>query len=264
MKKNKLNSFEFLRKIYLDCKVKNPSQKRYLSEKFVIMNVLAKFITFMPAYFLVKLKVSPDFITLLSFFFIPAGSYLIINEHVVFGSLCWVCFALLDSLDGDMARLSKRKTFYGETLDSMGADIFYFLSPSTIGLYLYFNKSNGEINYEHILFAGFFVSFFIIFSRYIGSKRYILSLINPPKNKQFYKDKKIKDLKVLKSKFSFFDNEILRGNFFSEPGMILIFFLIFCFSQFYILEIYLLILFFYNLLAFMRQFISTVIYFIKI
>ena len=129
MKKNKKNLLKKLLEIYEGCKVKKPSKKRDLSNRFVVWNILIKYITFLPAYFFNRLKISPDLITFISFLFVPLGSYFIISEKIILGASCWVLFGALDSLDGDMVRLSKRKTFYGETLDSLGADIFYFLTP---------------------------------------------------------------------------------------------------------------------------------------
>ena len=77
------------------------------------------------------------------------------------GAFCWVIFGALDSLDGDMVRLSKRKTFYGETLDSLGADIFYFLSPVTVGYYLFnFNNDFIIFNKNYILIISFLITFF--------------------------------------------------------------------------------------------------------
>ncbi len=263
MKKNKENFLENIFKIYNNCKVKNPSKKRDLSNRFVIWNILIKYVTFIPAYFLVKLKVSPDFITLLSLFFIPFGCYFVLFDKAILGAICWAIFGGLDSLDGDMARLSKRKTFYGETLDSFGADIFYFLTPTTIGLYLYNYNLSFISNYDSIFYIliGFLISFFLIFTRYMGSKRYILSLISPKNNNKFYRKKKFINFSKINSRFSLIENEVIRGNFFSEPGMILNFFLIFYFNEIKMLELYLIILFIYHFIIFLKRVSASVIYF---
>ena len=266
MKKNKKNLFKKVLEIYESCKVKKPSKKRDLSNRFVVWNILIKYITFLPAYLFNKLKISPDFITFISFFFIPIGSYFIISEKIILGATCWVLFGALDSLDGDMVRLSKKKTFYGETLDSFGADIFYFLTPTTIGLYLFNYNLNFETSYSpsYFIIIGFLISFFLVFTRYMGSKRYILSLINPINNKKFYGKEKINNLKKINSKYSIIENEILRGNFFAEPGMILNYFIIFYFNQIKILEWYLIILFIYYFVIFLKRILASIIYFYNI
>lgn len=252
--------------IYQNCKVRNPSKKRYLSEKFVIFNILVKYITFLPAYFLTKIKISPDFITILSFFFVPLGCYFLIFQNPIMGGACWIIFGILDSLDGDMARLSKKKTFYGETIDSMGADIFYFLAPTTVGLFLFNIKIDHEIDHApiYLIIVGFLISFFLIFSRYMGSKRYILSLLSPKINQVFYNKEKIKNLKKLKLKTSFIENEVLRGNFFSEPGMILNFFVLIYYNQTKLMEFYLIILLSYHFILFSKTMVSLIVYFINI
>ena len=258
--------FKKLIEIYKGCKVKNPSKKRNLSDRFVIWNILIKYITFLPAYFFNRLKISPDLITFISFLFVPLGSYFIISEEIILGASCWVLFGALDSLDGDMVRLSKRETFYGETLDSLGADIFYFLTPSTIGFYLYNYNLNFENNYtpNYLIIMGFLTSFFIIFTRYMGSKRYILKLINPKNKEKFNSKKKINTLREINSKFSVIENEILRGNLFAEPGMILNYFIIFYFNQIKILEFYLICLFVYYLIILLIRTVASIIYFSNI
>ena len=157
----------------------------------------------------------------------------------------------------------KKKTFYGETLDSLGADIFYFFVPTTIGIYLFNIRVIEMTNYDpiYVVIIGFLTSFFLIFLRYLGSKRYVLSLLYPNKNQIFNKKKKIKNLKKLRSKTIFFENEVLRGNFFSEPGMILNFFILIYFEQTALLELYLLTLLLYYFILFLKAIISSVVYF---
>ena len=168
MKKNKENLLQKIFILYNNCKIKNPSKKRDLSNRFVVWNILIKFITFLPAHALVKLKISPDLITLLSLFFIPIGCYLVLIEYTLLGATCWVVFGALDSLDGDMARLSKEKLFMEKLLIPFGADIFYFLTPMTIRFYL-FNYNLGltnNFNPNFYIVIGFLISFFNIHTLY--------------------------------------------------------------------------------------------------
>ena len=251
-------------KIYKDCKIKDPSYR--LSANYVLWILFIKFLTFIPAYLLNRIKVSPDSITFLSFIFVPVGSYLIINQNTLMGSTCWLIFGFLDALDGDMARLSKRKTFYGEMLDSFGADIFYFITPTTIGYYLFLNQSQLSINYNpnNLLIIGFLITFFLIFTRYMGSKRYILRLISQSKNSEFYKKKKIDKFKRIKSNTSFLENVIIRKNFFAEPGMILNYFILFYLENLKYLELYLIIMFVYFFIIFIKRTLASIIYFSNI
>lgn len=237
-----------------------------MSTDFVVWNVMVKFVSFIPAYLLNKKKISPDIITLISFIFIPLGSYFIINNEVIFGSSCWIIFGILDSIDGDMVRLSNRKNFYGEILDSFGADIFYFFCPITIGYYLFVNSSNFEIyfNSNSLLIISYFTTFFIIFTRYMGSKRYILSLIEPKRNSKFYKNKNNNRFKKIKSNISFLEHVIIRKNLFAEPGMILNFFILFNIGNLKYLELYLYIIFIYFILIFTKRVLGSIVYFYKV
>lgn len=251
-------------KIYKDCKIKDPAYK--LSANYVLWILMVKFLTFIPALLLNRIKVSPDAITFLSFSFVPIGSYFIINDNTMLGSLCWLFFGFLDALDGDMARLSKRKTFYGEMLDSFGADIFYFFTPTTIGYYLFLNQNDLNINYNpnNLLIMGFLISFFLIFTRYMGSKRYILRLIEQKKNFNFYKNKNVKKFQKIKSSTSFLENVIIRKNFFAEPGMILNYFVLFYLENLRYLELYLIIMFVYFFIIFAKRTLASIIYFYNI
>ena len=163
-------------------------------------------------------------------------------------------------------QIEQKKTFYGETLDSFGADIFYFFTPTTIGYYLFLNESSLNINYNpnYLLIIGFLITFFIIFTRYMGSKRYILKFLAKDQNSKFYLNKKINKYKKAKSITSLFENVIIRKNFFAEPGMILNYFILFYIDNLKYLEIYLIIMFIYFFIIFLRRTIASIIYFSNI
>ena len=88
------------------------------------------------------------------------------------GSVNWLIVGFLDSLDGDLARLRKRETLYGTTLDSFGSDIFYFTFPFVIGFYLFIYTDHNVILYTNfdILIISFLTSFSLTGYRIIGSK----------------------------------------------------------------------------------------------
>ena len=97
------------------------------------------------AYVLNRLNVSADLITIVSFFFLIFGSiYFLIGDSLV-GSMIWLIAALLDCIDGQMVRLSQKKTIYGNTLDSFGSDLFYFTFPFVIGFYLFMYTDHNKI-----------------------------------------------------------------------------------------------------------------------
>ena len=63
-----------------------------------------------------------------------------INEMIKideFVGMLIIIFGLLDSMDGNLARLNKSKTLHGQTLDTIGADLFYILIPFSISFYFY-------------------------------------------------------------------------------------------------------------------------------
>ena len=176
--------------------------------------------------------------------------------------MSWWFFVVLDSLDGDLARITPKKTKYGNTLDSFGADIFYFLFPLTVGFYLY---KYSEFNFilffkEDILIISVILSFSLTAYRTIGLKRYILSLENRKKKnvkiKQFSKS-----ILFFKKFYDLYDNEIIRGNFFSEPGIILNIFLIAIIESVPLLFYYLLIITIYCFIRLLKSIFATYISF---
>ena len=217
-------------------------------------------------------KILPSFITIINLFLGFVSLVLLamsINNDISYMSTsCYLILigCILDSIDGDMVRLSNKKNFYGEILDSFGADIFYFFCPVSIGFYLFKNSTNFELYFDpnNLLIISFLTTFFIIFTRYMGSKRFILSLIEPNRNSKFYKNKDNNRLQKIKSNVSILENVIIRKNFFAEPGMILNFFILFNIGNLKYLEYYLFIIFIYFILIFIKRVLGSIIYFYKV
>jgi CDP-diacylglycerol--glycerol-3-phosphate 3-phosphatidyltransferase len=68
---------------------------------------------------LVKLGISPDIVTIVGTFGVCFGALLFYPRHQFFwGSVFIAVFAIFDTLDGTMARLSGRSTKWGAYLDS--------------------------------------------------------------------------------------------------------------------------------------------------
>ena len=134
---SKQNISKKIFKIYDSAIEKNPSPRRKIGNTFGLNERLLNSITPPFAYFLNRFNVSADLITIISFFFLILGSIYFLIGKSLFGSFMWFIATFLDSLDGDIARLKKKSTIYGTTLDSFGADIFYFTFPFVIGAYLF-------------------------------------------------------------------------------------------------------------------------------
>ena len=68
---------------------------------------------------LIKVGISPDIVTIVGTFIVCFGALFFYPRHEFFwGSLLIAVFALFDTLDGTMARLSGRSTKWGAYLDS--------------------------------------------------------------------------------------------------------------------------------------------------
>lgn len=237
--------------------MKNPTKKRVIAESYVLTNIVVKIFTPLIAYFLKKINISPDSITIMSFV-----SLIIASSFFVFGNgniacLFIILFGFLDSLDGDLARLDKKKSKHGATLDTMGADLFYFVIPFSVSFFLYNQNFESVFYNEEVLVIGFLISFCLIFYRLIGLRNYILFLnIKSLEKKRAGYTKKFN---FFRSLFSYYDHEFIRGNFFSEPGFIFNFSILIFINEYQILYYYLLIIFIYTFIRILRVFFGTII-----
>jgi len=87
------------------------------------------------------LKIKPNTITYLRFFFGLIIIYLAFNYVMKLALICFILFKIFDYVDGSIARLYNNKTFYGKFIDS-STDLFvesFFLL--FLGFY-YFNLLN--------------------------------------------------------------------------------------------------------------------------
>ncbi len=228
----------------------NRSQERKNEERLVIINAFGKLISAYPTWFFLNLGFRPDWITFISFGFIVAGAWFFVIGNAVIGATSLLLFLMLDSVDGDMARCCEKKTLYGALLDSFGADIFYSLVPISLGYYIFLsNVSVAFIAPPLFLLIGGLVSISFLFYRLMNSK--VLA---------FFWDKQGKGNKSIfekeggsTTKPSFFvraaklyRHSLIKGNFFSEPGLVfwIAIFVYFNLSQ--ALAIYLIVILIYN------------------
>ena len=253
----------FIVKQYKISSKKNLTKQRYFMNKFVLMNVVMKFCTFLPAFFLTKIKISPDQITILSYFSIIFSSVFFLIGQTYQACFLMILFLFFDSLDGDMARLNKVKSDHGQTMDILGADLFYMLIPFSISynLLIFQNLQYFFFEKEFILIIGFLISFCLIFYRLIGLRNYLL--FSNFKLIKINKDKQKNNFSTLKSFFDIFEHDIIRGNFFSEPGFVLNFSILIFFKNFQLIYYYLLIILFYHFVRVAKLFIGTIIIYTK-
>tara|TARA_Y100000389_G_C17411970_1_gene491464 strand:- start:166 stop:927 length:762 start_codon:yes stop_codon:yes gene_type:complete len=246
-----------INKIYKNAKMKNPSRKRIIAENYVLTNIIVKLITPFIAYLLKKFNISPDSITIISFISLMIASCLFVFDNGHIACLFIILFGFLDSLDGDLARLNKKKSKYGATLDTMGADIFYLFIPFSVSFFLYNQNFESIFFNEEIIIIGFLISVCLIFYRLIGLRNYILflNIKSLEKKRVNYKKK----FNFLRNFFSYYDHELIRGNFFSEPGFILNFSILIFINEYQILYYYLLIIFIYTFLKILKVFFATII-----
>ena len=143
-------------KIYGSVTHKKSDSKARIENTFGLLERILNFITPPIAHVLNKFNISADLVTIISFVFIASGSVFFLQGNSLLGSINWLIVGLLDSLDGDLARLRKKETLYGNTLDSFGSDIFYFTFPFVIGFYLFFYTDYNVIFYKQKLYLIYF------------------------------------------------------------------------------------------------------------
>ena len=259
MSKNSIS--KKLSEIYNSAVEKNPPSRRNIGNTFGLNERFLNSITPPFAYVLHRLNFSADLVTVISFIFLIIGSIYFVIGNSLFGSVIWYIAAFLDSVDGDIARLKKKSTIYGNTLDSFGADIFYFTFPFVIGIYLYIYTDYKLIFFSEfdILIISFIISFTLIGYRIIGLQRYVLFL----KEKKLRKIKQEKKFLDLKKTYNMIDHEAIRINFFSEPGIILNILIISLIQNDKLFYYYLIIISLYTSLRFLISIIATYISFKK-
>jgi len=111
------------------------------------------------------LKIKPDIITYMRFFFGLIIIYFAFNYQIQLSITCFIFFKILDYTDGSIARLSNNKTFYGKFIDSSSdlfIEVFFLLF---LGFY-FFNLLN-DYNFLK-LYMGSII--FWIFGQFIYDK----------------------------------------------------------------------------------------------
>lgn len=110
------------------------------------------------------LSITPNQITIISGFFGIAGAVLLLlKSHVmlVLAAVCIQLFAILDLVDGNIARAKNMQSSFGEWLDVFFDKLndFLLIACLTIGAY-------RDISQPHVLILGMCLMGFVFFSQY--------------------------------------------------------------------------------------------------
>ena len=111
-------------------------------------------------------KVQPNTITYIRFFFGLIIFYFFLINELQFAIGSFLFFKLFDNVDGSLARLYKKKTFYGKFIDSL-CDIFievFFLI--FLGLYFYDLLNDYTLLKLYIVCAIFWIFGQFIYDKY--------------------------------------------------------------------------------------------------
>jgi len=233
-----------------------------MEERYVLMSVITKALSPLPTYIFLNLGLHPDTVTLASLIFVILGSIAIILGYPIIGICGYLIFALLDSVDGDMARIIGPSS-YGSILDSFGADLFYTCSSVSIAYYLYFQDTSvWLIKPPLLLLIGALVSLTFILYRLINAKIYNFLNNQGEKVKNYTEVAKDKiKYNSIKKIISLCRHTVVKGNFFSEAGMLFWFTLLIVLGENAILGYYLILLLLYNLGYLLTNFIGTYLFF---
>ena len=124
-------------------------------------------------YFLVKISpyisiffskfrnITPNFISIVSIFFLTFSIYLIFIEKYLLSFFFLLLNLLFDLVDGELARLNNQRSKLGETLEKLNSNLNYILFYNSLALSFYLNDF---MNISYLLYF-FFVSLIYSFTR---------------------------------------------------------------------------------------------------
>jgi hypothetical protein len=140
------------------------AQKREWEKQFPTIYYFSRPISFYLTYFIMKITDSPTHIV---WFGLCVGLLaclcllLVWHISIWWGIILLMCFAILDAVDGNVARTSKKVTYYGKYLDGVIGEIIETSYPVFLGLGLYL-LANYTSDLYFFEFPGDRKSFFII------------------------------------------------------------------------------------------------------
>ena len=101
-------------------------------------------------------KLSPNFITFISFLFGIISFVFIINDWVGYGLIFWIINRFTDGLDGTVARVTNRQSDFGGYIDIMADFVIYSIIP--IGFVLHNGSAQKELLVLAIMLAIFYIN----------------------------------------------------------------------------------------------------------
>jgi phosphatidylglycerophosphate synthase len=135
-----------MRTKYTISQIKNAyTQKRDWEKQFLVSYFLFRPASFYLTYLVIRITESPSLVAWLGFFIGLFGcfSFLFISYLTIWpGILLLITFALLDAVDGNIARVTKNVTYYGKFLDGILGDIIAGSYYFWLGLGLYLSPEN--------------------------------------------------------------------------------------------------------------------------
>ncbi len=153
-----------------------PPEKRR-EEKFnVFVALVVRPLSVLMTLPLIKTKIKPTTITKISIIFLLCGFILLsIPQTLAFKLAGWLCmfiWALLDGVDGNLARCTDRCSSLGDLWDTMGGYIAMVLMNFSAGIAAFYDKSPLPFCDNYILLIlGSFAAIFSIFPRLIMHKK---------------------------------------------------------------------------------------------
>jgi len=222
-------------------------KERIWSEKFIPLNFIGKILSPYFTFVFLNLNIHPDFVTFASLVFILFGFIAFLFGYAIYGIIFYLLFLLFDSIDGDMARCAG-PTKYGGIIDSFGADLFYALTPISIGYFLFIQELNiGIIMLFNFLLIGSLVSVLFLFYRLINFKLNSYRKSNPSQSSNISQYGDRNEGKIIYKIIKLYRHVLIKGNFFAEPGMVFWFTIFIFFKSYYLLSIYLISILLYNI-----------------
>lgn len=144
-----------------------PEEKRSMEQFTFMTQFIFRPISLVFTKFLIKTPVTPNCISLLSFFCVAIG--LVVLWFTDLGVVAWGCFMLwgvLDCADGNIARIKKMSSKNGELWDAMaGYACFAFMM---LGMGIYAGHQTGNSNY---IVLGALSSIFCLYPRLLMQKK---------------------------------------------------------------------------------------------
>lgn len=240
----------------------NANKARKLGDKYVLLTRIAKALSPFPVFLFLNLGLHPDIITLISLVFIFFSAASFVLGWGILAVIFMFCFAMFDSIDGDMARCIG-PTKYGGVFDSFGADLFYALIPIGVGYYLFANGVTAAgINSIQILLMSVLISISFLLYRLVNVK--VLNFRHGLESRNENHSQVAKDAlnsKGLTHVLELYRHVLVRGNFFAEPGLIFWFSILILCQAHFILVWYLVAVLLYNLGFLAMNFVGTFVFF---